>query len=67
MLKLQNQTQNVGACLERLKGYMNVESLDRKIVMDLIDSIDVYEAKGIGEVKQQAITLHYSLTGNLPA
>lgn len=67
MLKLRSQTQNVGACLERLKGYMQIESLDRKIVTDLIHSIDVYEAKKIGGVKQQAITVHYRLAGNLSA
>lgn len=67
MLKLRSQTQNVGECLERLKGYMNIESLDRKIVTDLIESIDVYEAKKTGGVKQQTITVHYRLAGNLSA
>ena len=67
MLKLRGQTQNTGACLERLKGYMSIETLDRKIVTDLIDSIDVYEANRIGGVKQQAITVHYRLAGNLSA
>lgn len=67
MRKLQNQTQNVGACLERLKGYMQIESLDRKIVTDLINSIDVYEAKKIGGVKQQAIMVYYRLAGKLSA
>lgn len=45
ILKLRNQTQNLGSCFERLKKYIHIESLDRKIVTDLIDSIDVYEAK----------------------
>ena len=63
ILKLWNQAKNTSACLERLKGYMNIESLDRKIVTDLIDSIDVFEAKKIGGVKQQTITVHYRLTG----
>jgi hypothetical protein len=67
MLKLKNQTQNTNACVERLKKYMHIESLDRKIVTDLIDSIDVYEAKKTNGVKQQTITVHYKLVGNLIA
>jgi hypothetical protein len=46
---------------------MHIESLDRKIVTDLIDSIDVYEAKKTNGVKQQTITVHYKLVGNLIA
>ncbi len=67
MLKLRNQTQNVKSCVERLKRYMNIESLDRKIVTDLIESIKVYEANKINGVKQQTITVHYRLIGNLTA
>ena len=52
---------------DKYKGYMNVESLDRKIVTALIDSIDVYEAKKTDGVKQQSITVHYRLAGNLSA
>jgi hypothetical protein len=43
------------------------ESLDGRIVTDLNESIDVYEPKKICEVKQQAITVHYRLAGNLSA
>lgn len=67
MLKLKTQTQNASACVDRLKGYMHIKSLDRKIVTDLIDSIDVYETKKICGVKQQTITVHYRLAGNLSA
>ena len=67
MLKLKNQTQNTNACMERLKKYMHIESLDRKIVTDLIDSIDVYEATKTNGVKRQTITVHYKLVGNLIA
>lgn len=47
--------------LERIRKYVAVESLDREMLLELINCIDVGEQKQTGDQKYRDIVIHYNL------
>ncbi len=47
--------------LERIRKYVAVESLDREMLLELINCIDIGERKQLGNQKYRDIVIHYNL------
>lgn len=47
--------------LERIRKYIAVETLDREMLLELINCIDVGERKQSGNQKFRDIVIHYNL------
>ena len=47
--------------LERIRKYVAVETLDREMLLKLINCIDVGERKQLGQQKYRDIVIHYNL------
>lgn len=51
--------------LNLIAGYMELKTLDRITVMELIESIEIGESKKESGRREQEITIHYRFIGNL--
>ena len=51
--------------LNMIAGYMELKTLDRITVMELIESIEIGESKRGNERREQEISIHYRFIGNL--
>ena len=49
--------------LEAIRQYENIETLDRDILLKLIEKIEIGEREIIGNQKQREIRIHYKFVG----
>jgi len=54
---------NIQLWLEALRQYENIETLDRDILLKLIEQIEIGEREIIGNQKQREIRIHYKFVG----
>lgn len=52
-------TQNTNQFLETIRKYETVTELNRSMLMELIDSIYMYQAEGIGKERKQRVEINY--------
>lgn len=55
----EKKTQSTNQFLETIRKYENVTELNRAMLVELIDSIYVYQAEGIGKEKTQKVEINY--------
>lgn len=60
-------TQDASAWTRAIKKYTALEELDRGIVLELIDKIEVGQAHKVEKVKHQDVTIYYKFVGNISA
>ena len=53
------KTKNTNQFLETIRKYENVTELNRSMLVELIDSIYVYQAEGIGKERTQKVEINY--------
>ena len=59
----QTEQGNIHSWLEAIRQYRNIETLDRDILLKLIDKIEIGEREIIGNQKQREIRIHYKFVG----
>ena len=55
----EKKTQNTNQFLETIRKYETVTELNRSMLVELIDSIYVYQAEGIGKERKQRVEINY--------
>ena len=55
----EKKTQSTNQFLETIRKYENVTELNRAMLVELIDSIYVYQAEGTGQEKTQKVEINY--------
>ena len=55
----EKKTKSTNQFLDTIRKYESVTELDRVMLCELIDSIHVYQAEGIGEERQQKVEINY--------
>ena len=58
-------TQDVSAWTHAIKKYTALEELDRAIVLELVDKIEIGQAYKADKVKYQDVTIYYKFVGNI--
>ena len=58
-----NQTNNIEKLLKMVQRYIDIEELDRGILNELIDHIDVFEGEGKAPTRKQKLVIHYRFVG----
>ena len=53
------KTKNTNQFLETIRKYENVTELNRSMLVELIDSIYVYQAEGTGKERTQKVEINY--------
>ncbi len=56
---------DISAWTRAIKKYTALEELDRSIVLELIDKIEVWQAKKVDNVKYPDITIYYKFVGKI--
>lgn len=55
----ETKTKNTNQFLETIRKYENVTELNRSMLVELIDSIYVYQAEGTGKERKQKVEINY--------
>jgi len=62
---LAQDEQDVESFLAAIKRYVSVDSLDRSMLLELIDNIEIGKVTGTGKEKTRGIVIHYKFVGNV--
>jgi len=52
---------DIEVCLQSIRKYVAVETLDHEMLLELVNYIEVGECKQLGEQKYRDIVIHYNL------
>jgi hypothetical protein len=59
----QTEQSNMREWVAAIRQYRNIDTLDRDILLKLIDKIEIGEREIIGNQKQRKIHIHYKFVG----
>jgi len=65
LAELEKDAQDVESFLAAIRKYMSVEQLDREMLLELIDRIEIGKSTGTGKEKVRDIVIHYNFVGHI--
>ena len=65
LAKCELDEQNIDSFISTIKKYVSIETLDREMLLELIDYIEIGERHDKGNQKYRDITIHYKFIGKI--